>query len=174
MSLFYDLKVAGFIDRKDHTCKECVRFRQKNDGVCKCTSIKNPNTINPDDAACRDYWDKSIYEAHEKAWKEEQERERLAAIEKGKLNPPVELPIVFDGYGEIPICPNCNNPPYNYEQCQCCGQRFLPSKDIEIYRKPLTEEMTCFNCGNPVTAIKSRYNGHRHFKCEKCGCAFIE
>lgn len=164
----------GFINPAGHTCSECVRFRRKSNGVCKCTDIHKPNPINADDPACKGYWDAAIYEAHDKAEREAQERERLAAIEKGKLNPPCELPIVHDGYGYIPMCPNCNNPPYDYEQCQCCGQRFLPSKAIEEYSKPLTEEMTCFQCGKPVTALKSRYNGHRHYLCPNCGCVMME
>lgn len=169
-----NLEAWGFISGKGHTCQECVRFRQRPDGVCKCTDIHKPHPINPDDAACKNYWDRKIHDAYEKAEFERHEAERLAAIEKGKLNPPVELPIVFDGYGEIPMCPNCNNPPYDMEQCQCCGQRFLPSKAIEEYSKPLTEEMLCFNCGAPVTAYKSRYNGHRNYSCAKCGCCMME
>ncbi len=32
----------------------------------------------------------------------------------------------------------------------------------------------CPNCKKPGTAYISRYNGHKHFRCEYCGMAFME
>lgn len=169
-----DLKEWGFIDPAGHTCGECVRcVESKKKSCCICANVYRTDPITPDMAACNDFWSMEVHDAYEKRAAEERERKRLAEIEKGKLLPPIKLPIVFDGYGYIPMCPNCDNPPYDYSQCQCCGQRFLPSKAVEEYAAPLYEEMTCPQCGKVGRANKSRYNGHRHFSCE-CGFRFME
>ena len=86
----------------------------------------------------------------------------------------MKLPIVDDGYGMIPMCPVCGEMPYSTEQCHWCGQRFIQDEEVEEYGTPLTEEFNCPNCKKPGIAHISRYNGHRHFRCEYCGMAFME
>ena len=102
----------------------------------------------------------------------EAERKRKWAIYADK--PPVKLPIVFDGYGNIPMCPVCHEMPYSTEQCHWCGQHFIQDEEITEYSKPKTEKGKCSNCGAEIEIGISRYNGHKHYHCNKCGMSMME
>lgn len=164
-------------------CGECVRCK-KRDHAYKgkkaegyhCTMQKHDNDITPDDKACVYWWDKARHEEVERLNKEAEEnrRKELWAIYAEKE--PVKLPIVFDGYGNIPECPVCGEMPYSTEQCHWCGQRFIQDAEIEEYNKPDKGTMDCFQCGGKGTVefVRSKYNGHKHGECKKCGMRFME
>ena len=71
-------------------------------------------------------------------------------------------------------CEICGGMPYSTEQCHWCGQRFVQDKEIEEYAKPLTENGKCISCGSDVVIHVSKYNGHKHFHCDKCGFTVME
>lgn len=179
------------IDRKmtypeellDKKCGGCVRC-EKCDHVYKgvpakgwhCTCQPYERDITPDDKACTYYWDKAKHEEIERKNEEytEERRAELWAIYAEKE--PVKLPIVFDGYGNIPKCPVCGEMPYSTEQCHWCGQRFVQDEEVEEYNTPDEGTMDCISCGGKGTVkyVKSKYNGHKHGHCTKCGARFIE
>ena len=122
----------------------------------------------------REFWNrerqKELDRLHEQDI--EKRREELWAIYAKKE--PVKLPIVFDGNGNIPMCPVCGEMPCSTEQCYWCGQRFIQDEDIEEYEKPLTKKGKCFNCGADVVIHISKYNGHKRFRCNNCGISVME
>jgi DNA-directed RNA polymerase subunit RPC12/RpoP len=165
--------------KSDKTCEGCYRCEavprhREHPTGWHCCSKHYDAGIFPSDPACDIYWDRAEEEKRQQEEAEKQERERLAAWEKNKDNPPVKLPIVFDGFGYIPECPNCHEMPYDTEQCHWCGQKFIQDEEIEEYNKPLTKEGTCMNCGKPVIYHISRYNGHKRYRCDNCGMAMME
>lgn len=93
---------------------------------------------------------------------------------KNGKNPPVKLPIVFDGYGNIPECPSCGEMPYSTEQCIFCGQKFIQDEEVEEYNKPNFVTEKCPLCGGEMVGTRSKYNGHFHGSCKNCGVSVIE
>jgi hypothetical protein len=169
--------------KSDKTCSGCVRCkrvdlprtRDKDHSTgwhCLCRDYDAG--IFPSDPACEDWWDKEQYEREEREKEErtEAERKRKWAIYADK--PPVKLPIVFDGYGNIPMCPVCHEMPYSTEQCHWCGQHFIQDEEITEYSKPKTKKGKCSNCGAEIEIGISRYNGHKHYHCNKCGMSMME
>ncbi len=158
-------------------CGGCHRFEERDHGGkggWHCCGRPWDVDVFPDDRACEDYWDREAQEELDRKKEEDTEnrRKELWAIYAEK--DPVKLPIVNDGYGMIPMCPVCGEMPYSTEQCHWCGQRFIQDEEVEEYGTPLTEEFNCPNCKKPGIAYISRYNGHKHFRCEYCGMAFME
>lgn len=165
------------IDKKCGGCTRCEErdhaFEGKEDGWHCCMRDYDID-ITPDHKACVAYWDK--------AERERAKAEMDAAIERRRQElwaiyaqrEPVKLPIVNDGYGTVPQCPICGEMPYDTEQCHWCGQRFIQDEEITEYAKPKLIDWTCSNCGAVGKAHVSKYNGHKHFRCEKCGFGFME
>lgn len=153
-------------------CKERTRF--KGDSGYHCTMKNYRIDIDPEADACYWYWDREEQEMidRKRAEAKEARRKELWAIYADK--PPVRLPIVFDGFGNIPECPVCHEIPYSLEQCHWCGQRFIRDEAVERYSTPRTEPMICPHCAEIGEAHVSSYNGHRHFRCEHCGCVVME
>lgn len=166
----------------DKQCGGCVRCEKRDQRFYKgeegfhCSCQPYDKDISPNDKACVLWWDKAEHERIEEYNRqaEENRREELWAIYAEKE--PIELPIIHDGYGYIPECPICGEMPYSTEQCHWCGQRFIQSKEIEEYNKPIKGTMDCIRCGGKGTVeyTKSKYNGHKHGHCTKCGMRFIE
>ena len=159
-----------------HTCGECVRYEKREfrkDGY-HCTIKDYDINIDGNAPACKHYWDRDICETIKDIHEQLQEEARLKRWAENESKPPVKLPIVFDGYGMIPECPNCGEMPYSTEQCYFCGIRFKQTDEVKEYATPILVDMKCPICGEVGNANKSRYNGHRHFKCEKCGCVMME
>lgn len=161
---------------KTKTRAECVRFEKRThrkSGYHCCMKDFDIDVF-PTDNACEEFWSKERQAELEKLHEQdiENRRKELWAVYAEKE--PVKLPIVFDGYGNIPMCPICGEMPYSTEQCHWCGQRFIQDKQIEEYEKPLTEHGKCFNCGAEITINISKYNGHKSYRCENCGCAVME
>lgn len=77
------------------------------------------------------------------------------------------------GYKKIPECPICGEMPYSTEQCYWCGQRFVQDEEVEEYATPQTINGNCFNCGADVVIHVSKYNGHKSYHCNKCGCSIM-
>lgn len=48
------------------------------------------------------------------------------------------------------------------------------AEGITEYSKPKTKKGKCFNCGAEIEIGISRYNGHKHYHCNKCGMSMIE
>lgn len=165
------------IDKKCGGCTRCEKrdhtYKGKSDGWHCC--MRNYDIdITPDHKACVAYWDKAERERAEREIADAIEKRRKELWEVYARKEPVKLPIVNDGYGRIPQCPVCGEMPYSTEQCHWCGQRFIQDEEVAEYSKPKTIRWTCTNCGTIGTAHVSKYNGHKSFKCEKCGTAFIE
>ncbi len=165
------------------TCGGCVRFTSNNDGFshgdcdinayhCSMRGWKLP--IHAEDKACVDYWDRAEYERSEREHEDaiERRRQELWAVYAEKE--PVKLPIVNDGYGIIPKCPICGEMPYDTEQCHWCGQHFIQDEELAEYTKPETRPYKCLTCGTLGELVISKYNGHKSFRCEKCGASFME
>lgn len=47
-------------------------------------------------------------------------------------------------------------------------------EEIAEYAKPLTKNGKCILCGADVVIHISKYNGHKNFHCDKCGCFVME
>lgn len=167
----------------DKICGGCLRFTSNNDGYhhgdcdldgyhCSMRGWRLP--IHAEDKACVDYWDRADHEHADREHEEavEKRREELWAIYAVK--DPVKLPIVNDGYGVIPKCPTCGEMPYSLAQCHWCGQRFIQDEEVDKYSTPTRVDYKCPSCGTMGKADVSKYNGHKHFKCEECGFAFME
>ena len=77
---------------------------------------------------------------------------------------------------EIPVCPNCDEPLYDTDQCVYCGQEI--DQDDERLQKwlepPEVKTMVCFECGGTMKYIESKITGHKHGKCRDCGLTFME
>ncbi len=166
------------------TCSECVRFTSNDDGFYHGEDVDSAGhhcsmrgwhlSIEADHKACVSYWDKAEHiragQEHEDAV--ERRRAELWAIYAERE--PIKLPIVNDGYGTIPMCPVCGEIPYDTEQCHWCGQRFIQDQELAEYTTPNLRDYTCPFCGAPGKVVISKYNGHKHFRCEKCGGSFME
>lgn len=162
------------IDKKCGGCVRCEPRTHGSKGGWHCCMRNYNIDITPEDKACVGYWDR--------AERNRAEAEHQAAIEARRKElwaiyaekEPVELPLVYDGYGRIPKCPICGEMPYSTEQCHWCGQRYIQTAEVRDYDKPHVIDFTCPNCHKPGKANISKYNGHKHFRCEHCGFAFME
>ena len=165
------------LDKKCGGCVRCElrdnRSKEKNSGY-HCTMQDYDIDILPEDKACVLYWDRAYHEECERLHEQDIENRRKELWNIYANRDPIKLPIVHDGYGFIPECPICGEMPYSTEQCHWCGQRFVQDKEIEEYAKPLTENGKCLSCGADVVIHISKYNGHKHFHCYKCGCTVME
>ena len=160
-------------------CSSCIRFEERDvrpeeKGTYHCCRQSYVIDKFPDDDACEQYWDRAEYEREEAERKAETERKRqeMWAIYADKL--PVKLPILFDGFGYIPMCPICGEPPYSYTQCHWCGQQFIQDEDVLEYSKPDVAERKCYHCGGTIIGTRSKYNGHFHGSCPECGAIIVE
>ena len=129
--------------------------------------------IDPTDKACVHWWNKEEHERIERLNDEAQENRRKELWKIYAKKDPIKLPIVNDGYGMIPECPICGEMPYSTEQCYWCGQRFVQDEEVEEYATPQTINGNCFNCGADVVIHVSKYNGHKSYHCNKCGCSIM-
>lgn len=169
-----------------HTCGECHRFtadpgRRPKPWCCACYG---PEELEPDRKACKEYWDRAEQERQELEEAERREKERQETWVKNRDNPP--RPAVFKRdidyntgkpTGEMPFCPNCDELLYNLDRCYFCGQAILEDDHMQEWNQPPeTVETDCIICGGKgtVTAVISRYNGHKHGRCSACGASFIE
>lgn len=166
--------------KNPYKCGGCCRcelrdMRPEETGY-HCMMQDYQKDIFPEDEACFWYWDKKLQEILDQYEKEKDEEEREKRWRINAPKPPVKLPIVFDGYGNIPMCPTCYEMPYSTEQCYFCGQRFIQDQEVKEYSKPLpTERVTCVNCNRKtMVGTRSKYNGHFHGKCTNCGCMIME
>ena len=167
----------------DKKCGGCMRFTSNDDGFprgdydingyhCSMRGWKLP--INAEDKACIDYWDRAEHERSEREHEEAVERRRHELWAVYAEKDPIKLPIMADGYGWAPYCPICGEMTYSTEQCHWCGQRFIQDEEVTEYATPKTIDWKCSQCGTLGKAHISRYNGHKSFRCEKCGMAFME
>ena len=46
-------------------------------------------------------------------------------------------------------------------------------KEIVEYAKSLTKNGKCISCGADVVMHISKYNGHKRYHCDKCGCSVM-
>lgn len=77
----------------------------------------------------------------------------------------------------MPFCPNCGEPLYSIDRCHFCGQEIEQDERMNDWNKPPEiHRMDCFSCGGKDTLeyTVSRYNGHMHGHCKKCGMRFME
>ena len=163
------------------TCGGCVRCEKRDHAYhgtpaegWHCTMRGYDIDITPEHRACVDYWDRAEREHAEKEHEDAVEKRRAELWAVYAQREPVKLPIVEDYGGRIPQCPVCGEMPYSTEQCHWCGQRFIQDEEVTEYAAPKTIEWMCSNCGTLGRASISKYNGHKSFKCENCGFAFIE
>lgn len=165
------------LDKKCGGCVRCgLRERQYKGkiGGYHCSMQKYEKDISTEDKACVHYLDRKIKEEIEKLHEQDIENRRKELWSVYAEKEPIKLPIVHDGYGYIPECPVCGEMPYSTEQCHWCGQRFIQDEEIEEYAKPLSKNGKCFNCGADVVIHISKYNRHKRFHCDKCGCSVME
>lgn len=159
-------------------CGGCVRFEERwgeeERGTYHCCRQNYKIDKYPDDIACEQYWDRAEKEKKDRELEAKIERERKKKWAIYANEPPVKLPIVFDGYGNIPECPVCHEMPYSTEQCYWCGQRFIQDEEVEEYTQPNIVEIKCFICGGKMVGTKSKYNGHFHGQCLDCGAIIME
>lgn len=160
------------------TCGECVRCEKRDrtgETGYHCCGQPYVKDILPTDKACCSFWDRTEHERIERLKDEAQENRRKELWAIYAEREPIKLPIVHDGYGRIPECPICGEMPYSTEQCHWCGQRFIQDKDTEDYNKPDEEWKDCSSCGGKGTLhiVRSKYNGHPHAQCTKCGVRWM-
>lgn len=161
---------------KTKTCSECVRFEKRTHRKSgyHCYMKDFDIDVFPEDNACEEFWSKERQAELERLHEQDTENRRKELWAVYAEKEPVKLPIVFDGYGNIPMCPICGEMPYSTEQCHWCGQRFIRDEQVEQYDKPMTENGKCIHCGEDVVIHISKYNGHKSFICSKCGCTVME
>lgn len=163
-----------------YKCGGCCRFEERDmrpsDTGYHCTMQDYSLDIDSKEEACFWYWDRMEQEKIDRAESERNEKSRKEKWKQNKDNPPVKLPIIFDGYGRIPMCPVCGDMPYSTEQCYWCGQRFLQGEETKEYSTPSPEEtIVCFVCGQKtMVGRRSKYNGHFSGKCTNCGAVMKE
>ena len=162
----------------DKKCAGCVRCEKRNSYGRKkygyhCMMQNYDIDIDPTDKACVHWWNKEEHERIERLNDEAQENRRKELWKIYAKKDPIKLPIVNDGYGMIPECPICGEMPYSTEQCYWCGQRFVQDEEVEEYATPQTINGNCFNCGADVVIHVSKYNGHKSYHCNKCGCSIM-
>ena len=164
------------VDKKCGGCVRCKPRDRKGETGFHCTMRNYDIEVPPEHKACVSYWDKAEYERAEQQYQEDEENRRKELWAIYAEREPIKLPIVNDGYGMIPDCPICGEMPYSLEQCHWCGQRFIQDEEVKEYAKPDEGVMDCFHCGgkNTVHYIRSKYNGHKHGSCSKCGMSFME
>lgn len=91
-----------------------------------------------------------------------------------------ELPVQWekDDGREVPTCPSCGDWIFNTKRCELCGQKLKKDKKLEEWftEVPEIKHMDCFLCGGKDTYeyTESKYNGHKHGKCTKCGAVIVE
>lgn len=167
-------------DLMDKKCGGCVRCvfadirRDEEEPYFYCSMQSRKKHISPRDRACVQYWDREEKAERDRKREEKREKERKERWAVNSKKPPIKLPIVHDGYGMIPECPTCGEMPYSTEQCYFCGQRFIQDEEVEEYSKPLTVTEKCLVCGADVVCNVSRYNGHKSYRCSKCGTIMME
>lgn len=160
-------------------CGGCCRCELR-DGNAEtgyhCTMQNYRKDIDPEEEACFWYWDRARQEQIDQDYKAEKEAERQRKWSFYAHVPPIKLPIVFDGYGRVPMCPTCGEMPYSTEQCYWCGQRFIQDEDIEEYNQPGPEEThICICCGKQtMVGRRNKYNNHFHGECTNCGAIIME
>ncbi len=79
--------------------------------------------------------------------------------------------------GETPICPNCEEPLYEYDHCVFCGQPIQMDAKLEEWIKPPEiQRGDCFVCGGKGTLefVRVKPNNHAHGHCTACGMSFME
>ena len=162
----------------DKKCAGCVRCEKRNSYGRKkygyhCMMQNYDIDIDPTDKACVHWWNKEEHERIERLNDEAQENRRKELWKIYAKKDPIKLPIVNDGYGMIPECPICGEMPYSTEQCYWCDQRFVQDEEVEEYATPQTINGICFNCGADVVIHVSKYNGHKSYHCNKCGCSIM-
>lgn len=92
---------------------------------------------------------------------------RFIRVPIGRLRKPVELQweASYDGMADRiipngqPVCPHCRQMPYSYEQCEFCGQRFLPDKTGNDKTPPQRARLP----GEPIIFVDGI--------CPECGCS---
>ena len=162
-----------------YKCGGCVRCEKRdrpNETGYHCTAQNYTLDIDPENEACCAYWDKAEQEKLDRIYAEKFGAEKQERWKIYSKKPPVKLPIVFDGFGMIPVCPVCKEETYSTEQCNWCGQRFIQDEEIEEYNRPGPEEtIICVICGQKtLTGVRSKYNGHFHGCCKSCGAVIME
>ena len=186
MRVIYDCIAEFEGDWTKMTCGGCCRFVEnaKRPGHWKCCSIHGPDEIEVDTPACQYYWDREEQAQLDAQLREQDERERQARREQNRNNPP--RPAIWkrdwDGCrdrwtGYMPFCPNCEEALYDTDRCYFCGQAIEQDERMKQWREPEgLKRMDCFSCGGRDTMVyaESKYNGHKHGRCEKCGASFIE
>lgn len=83
--------------------------------------------------------------------------------------PPLHIKWVDDYYDKIPQCPMCEMIVNSLDQCESCGQRFLPDAIVRERRKVF--RLSCPRCGGKDTMVclQVEYNGHLRGTCAACG-----
>lgn len=164
----------------EHTCGECVRYVGHTGA---CSAIYGPEKTSAERGACEKYWDLTEYIRDVRAWHAREEREREERFASNKDKPAIRAkwtrdPDYMGGYtNPYPICPNCEEPLYDTERCEFCGQAILEDERLKKWAEPPEiEHMDCVKCGgtNTVEYVQSKYNGHKHGHCVQCGMKFIE
>lgn len=112
---------------KEKKCSDCMRFgkRTHRKSGYHCSMKDFDIDISPDDNACEEFWSRERQEALDILHEQDIEKRREELWKIYAEKEPVKLPIVFDGYDNIPMCPICGEMPYSTEQCHWCGQRFV-------------------------------------------------
>lgn len=188
MTMFSDgipdvnIKIEGRPNEyKTKKCEDCLRceesWKEKGKYWCPVKNMKQIKHIDPKHNACDKYMSKERYEEKKKREEELEEKRRKELWEIYSKKDPIKLPIVFDGYGNIPMCPVCGEMPYDTEQCHWCGQRFIQDDpELQEYENHPEVRMDCPICGgkNTMVGARSNYNGHFHGFCEKCGVRMME
>lgn len=170
---------------EEHVCGECVRYTQdwRNPERYYCSEVSHNGDISYAAPACGDYWDRKAQEKLDAEHRKQDEEERQEKVRKNWNNPPKpprwDCDILPNGKlsGAMPFCPNCGEPLYDTDRCYFCGQAILQDEAMEEFQTPSEEEhMDCLFCGGKGTLIytRSRYNGHLHGRCTKCGASIIE
>lgn len=173
-------------DYRAMCCGGCVRCMEnpKKRGHYLCSDIDGPDEVTADTRACEAYWDRAKQDALDALNYAQDELVRQARWAKNKDNAPRPAKWERDWdemrecwTGEYPVCPNCDEPLYQPEQCFFCGQLILQDERMEEHNKPAeVMRMDCFLCGGKDTMAYtvSSYNSHKRGHCEKCGAKFIE
>lgn len=177
---------AGMDIKGKHFCGGCVRYTQdwRNPERYHCSGALRDGAVCENTPACKDYWDRKAQTEMEEEYARKDEEERQEKIRQNWNKPP--LPAFWEKdylvyqekeSGAMPFCPNCGEPLYDTDRCYFCGQKILQDKEMENFMAPPSEEhLDCPVCGGKGTfvCIRSKYNGHRHGRCSRCGSAVME
>lgn len=168
------------------TCGQCIIYvpDMNGDGCSGCAVREYVGTVHPDTPACGRYIGRSEFLNHFSKgengkyeiipWQIE-DRSDAAPVPRYWAKEHSLLTGEVTGY--VPYCPSCNMMTVGKDQCEYCGQPFLPDQRSEEYFAPTPmETRDCPFCGKAGTYRYYRHSNGKaeNGRCSACGAVVMD